>query len=1154
MINESLSGSRRLAKWIFAAVMLLASPLVFAQGGGNSITLHVQDKPLGEVLEQIEDGYGYRFVFRNDAVDLKRKVTVSLTNVSINTVLDRILGPDADYSVRNRQVVIWQKSGTKTEESPSPEKSAGNLVGGQVRDSYGNPIVGAFILEKGTRNGVSTDLDGNWSMKVTSADAVLLFSCLGFREVEFPASSGNIRNVTMEDDMLKLDDVVVIGYGTQTKATITGSLAVVDTKELIKPPVSSITNVLAGSVPGVATVQTTGQPGEDAADIYIRGVGSLSSSASKPLVLVDGVERDFSQIDPNEIENFSILKDAASTAVFGVRGANGVILITTKRGQEGRPSISVSTNTGLQQPSTMVSQVGSYEYARYWNMKMQNDGETDARKYFTDYALEAYRTGSDPLFYPNMNWKKEVFNDVFVQTKNNINISGGGKNARYFVSMGYLYQNGVLKQVESIPYNNNYNYNRYNYRANLDFSLSPSTTMKFNIGGYVGKQQAPLSVKTDGSEWNAVTIWTVPLVSPGLIDGKRTLVPTESVPTGIELNRDGYFTFFGYGYEQYYNTTLNIDVEINQRLDFITDGLSLTLKGAYDNSFNTHKKRHSWSNEYNRIYYASFYDDPSKPMTDPDYDKTIVLVPESKDDVLRYEEENGRDRNWYIEGKLNWDRSFGPKGQHKVSAMFLYNQSRDYYPRYSTGETSTYQYIPHSYVGFVGRATYNYKGKYLADFSIGYNGSENFAPGKTRYGAFPSGSLGWVISEEPFMETQNFISYLKLRASLGKVGNDLGSTRFMYMPTVWVSNGGYSFGETNPNMAEAYGEGVAGNDGVTWETAVKQNYGIDAEFLRSRLSLNLDLFFEHRSGILLKPNNTPSIISMTLPSLNIGEVNNHGYEVSLGWRDKIKGGFEYFATANVSFARNKIIYMDEIESEFPWQNQTGGSVGRYTGLYKFVRLYQYSDFTEGPDGSLILNPELPQPSSQVYPGDAMYEDISGDGIVNGDDKIVTGYSTIPEYVFGLNAGFNFKGFNFSMQWTGATNVNKLMDLEYRIPYTNAGGRGLLEYFYEDGWTVENQDGTLPRAAETSEVWNSEPSTLWLRDASYLRLKTVTFGYTFPGKGWLKAVGVKSLNISFSGYNLLTFTGLDFIDPESLTDRNGAYPLVKIYSLGLNLTF
>ena len=751
----------------------------------------MRDRPLKEVFAQIEDEYGYRFIFRDDAIDLDRKVTVSVENASIETVLDRILGSGIGYQVRNRQITIWNKPENAPSSSRKQPVRSGTVVTGKVKDADGGPIVGAFVQEKGTRNGVTTDLDGNYSITLAGSDAVLLFSCLGFRDIEIPASSGNTANVVMQEDMQRLDEVVVIGYGTQTKATITGSLAVVDTKELIKPPVSSITNVLAGSVPGVATVQSTGQPGEDAADIYIRGVGSLTSSASAPLVLVDGVERDFSQIDPNEIENFSILKDAASTAVFGVRGANGVILITTKRGQEGKPSISISTNTGLQQPSTMVSQVGSYEYARYWNMKMQNDGETDPRRYFTDYAIEAYRTGSDPLFYPNVDWKERVLNDVFVQTKNNINISGGGKVARYFVSMGYLYQNGVLKQVESLPYNNNYKYNRYNYRANLDFSLSPTTTMKFNIGGYVGKQQSPLSIKVDGTEWNSITIWTVPLVSPGLIDGKRTRVPASSVPTGLELNRDGYFTFFGRGYEQYYNTTLNIDVEISQRLDFITDGLSLTLKGAYDNAFNIHKKRESWADDYNEIYYASYYDDPTKPMTDPDYDKSIVMIPRGTADILRYSEENGRDRNWYLEGKINWDRAFGPKGQHKVSAMFLYNQSRDYYPRYSTGETSSYQYIPHSYVGFVGRATYNYKGKYLADLSIGYNGSENFAPGKTRYGAFPSGSVGWVISEEGFMENQNFISYLKLRASLGKVGNDLGTTRFMYMPTTWVSNGNY---------------------------------------------------------------------------------------------------------------------------------------------------------------------------------------------------------------------------------------------------------------------------------------------------------------------------------------------------------------------------
>lgn len=1134
---------------LFAAVMLWMPHDAYGQTG--DITLHVEEAPLGDVLQQIEEDYGYMFLYRDGAIDLSRKVSISVTDATIVQVLDRILDERTGFEVNSKQVTIFLKekdNGGSLHQASGPETFT---FSGVVKDEQGQPVVGAFVMEKGTSNGVSTDFDGRWSIKVSNPDAVLFFSCLGFRDQEIRPGSARNLTVTMVEDMQKLDDVVIIGYGTQTRATVTGALSIVDTEELKAAPVASITNVLAGAVPGVASVQTTGQPGADAAQIYIRGIGSLSSASSRPLVLVDGVERDFSQIDPNEIENFSILKDAASTAVFGVRGANGVILITTRRGEEGKPQISVSTNTGLQQPCSMVEQVGSYEYASFWNMKMQNDGVTDRSEYFTREAIEAYRTGSDPIMYPNMNWKKLMFNDVFLQSKNNVNISGGGDKVRYFVSLGYLYQNGVVKQLETLSYNNNYSYNRYNYRANLDFELSPLTTMKLNIGGYVGKAQSPLTV-ADENEWVYATIWAVPMSGPGFINGKRTIIPQGLIPSDIEL-RDGYSTFYKRGYEQEYNTTLNIDVEISQRLDFITDGLCLTLKGAYDNNFKIYKKRESWGDEYQRAYYRSFYEDVTKLPTDPDYDKTIIYVPEGKDYALTYNETNGRDRNWYLEGKLNWDRSFGPSGEHKVSAMFLYNQSRDYYPTDKNGEALAYQYIPHSYVGFVWRATYNYRNKYLVDVNMGYNGSENFAPGKTRYGTFPSVSLGWVMSEEKFMKHQDFISYFKLRASLGKVGNDISNSRFMYMPGIWSSNGSYSFGENNPNASEAYGEGTLGNDEVTWETAVKQNYGIDADFLDSRLSLNFDLFFEHRTGILLTPNNTPSIVAMTLPSLNIGEVNNHGYELSLGWNDRTKGGFEYFATANVSFARNKIIYMDEVKSEFPWQNQTGGSVGRYTGLYKFERLYQYSDFIER-DGELVLNPDLPQPTSNVYPGDAMYADISGDGVVDGDDRMVTGFSTVPEYVFGLNAGFNYRGFNFSMQWTGATNVNKMMDIEYRIPYTNAGGRGLLKYFYEDCWTTENQSGTLPRAAETSETWNSEPSTLWLRDASYLRLKTLTLGYTFSGKGWLKKVGVKSLNLSLSGYNLLTFTGLDFIDPESLTNNNGAYPLVKVYSLGLNITF
>ena len=1027
-------------------------------------------------------------------------------------------------------------------------QDVGITVSGKVYDQNDQPMIGAAVLIKGTNTGAVTGMDGSFELVVPDEGTVIEVSSLGYQSQEVTVGKKVWFEFFLQEDRMVLDDVVVVAYGTQTRATVTGALSTVDTKELVKAPVASITNVLAGAVPGVSTVQLSGQPGSDAASIYVRGIGSLSSSASAPLVLVDGVERDFSQIDPNEIENFSVLKDAASTAVFGVRGANGVILITTKRGTEGKPTISVSSNNGLQQPISIVDQVGSYEYAQFWNTKMRNDNISNEAMYFSREAIEAYRTGSDPIMYPNVKWKDRMFNDVFFQTKNNINISGGGRNVRYFVSLGYLYQNGLLKQMESLPYNNNYKYNRYNYRANVDFDLSPTTIMKVGIGGNIGIQQEPRYIEGIGNPWVYATVWSIPMAGPGFVNGMRTLVPAGFIPSALEL-RDGFNTFYGYGYNQYYSTTLNIDAEIVQNLDFITEGLSLSLKGAYDNDFSLNKYRASSGVEYQTVYYKSYLEDNSKPQTDPDFDKTYVYVPVSwtQDYPLSYSEDYGRDRSWYLELKLNWARSFGTTGDHKVTAMFLYNQSRDYYP-------SSYAYIPRSYVGFVGRATYGYKGKYLVDVNIGYNGSENFAPGKMRYGAFPSASLGWVVSEEGFMKKQNVINHLKLRASYGIVGNDQTSSRFLYMPVVWSSSGSYSFGVNNPNSSEAFGYGTPGNENVSWETASKQNYGMDLEMFRNRLSLTADVFFEHRTGILLTPNNTPSIIATSLPQMNLGEVTNHGYELSLGWNDATRSGFNYYVTANVSFARNKIIFMDEVKSEFDYQNSTGHSVGSYSGLYKFERLYQYSDFDTNADGTLSLKPGLPVPNAAVYPGDAMYADLNNDGKVDGNDTMVTGYGMNPEYVFGLNAGFSWKGLNFSMQWTGATNVDRLMEIEYRIPFTNAGGRGLLSYFYEDCWTPENQDGTLPRAAETSESWNSQSSTLWLRDASYFRLKNVTLGYTFSGNRFLKSIGISSLNLSLSGYNLLTFTPLDFMDPEENPSNNGAYPLVKIYSFGLNINF
>lgn len=1030
----------------------------------------------------------------------------------------------------------------------------GITIKGRIMDEIlKEPIPGANVKVKGTTLGTITDFNGNFSLVVPNKSSVLVVSFIGYVPQEIVVGNQKTINVNLKEDAQSLDEVVVIAYGSQDKGLVTSAISSIDNKELIKSPVASVSNTLAGALPGISSVQTSGQPGNDAADIYVRGVGGLDNSMSKPLIMVDGVEREFSQIDPNEIESISILKDASSTAVFGVRGANGVVLVTTRRGKQGKAKVSVSTSLGLQQPISLVEQTGSYEYARFWNMKNRLDGVTEEKQYFTPEQIEAYRTGSDPIMYPNMKWMDYVFNNVFLQSKNNVNISGGSDNVKYFISVGYLYQNGILKDLPGQNYSNNYRYDRYNYRANIDAKLTKTTNMKMNIGGNLGKTQEPLTIEGVKNAWVVTQIWSHPFSGPGFINGVRTLIPKGFIPVSDTM-RDGMFAFYGQGYKQNYKTTLNLDVDITQKLDVLTKGLSASVKGAYDNNFNLLKTRQGGSVESQIVYYQSYFDtNGTMPQTDPDYDKTHIFVPNGSDTPLSYAESQGRGQKWYIEGRINYDRTFG---DHKVSGLLLYNQSREYYPKKSDGSDAPYQFIPRGYVGLVGRATYAYRSKYLFDANIGYNGSENFAPGKTRFGVFPAFSAGWVASAEKFMENQKIVDYLKFRVSWGRVGNDKGvNTRFMYMPSVWQSSGSYSFGVNNPTAQQAFAMSQMGNPEVTWETADKQNYGIDAHFLNNRLSFTFDYFMEHRKGILISPQSTPSIIATSLPNLNLGKVDNRGYEIALGWKDRIGKEFNYYVDANVSFARNKIIFKDEVPKLYDYMNETGGPTGRHTGVYKYIRLYQYSDFIKDANGELILHPELPQPYQRVYPGDAMYQDLNGDNIVDGNDKCVTGYSNRPEYTFGLNMGFNWKGFSLSMQWTGATNVDKQYEIDYRIPFTNAGKRGLLTYFYDGCWTPENQLGAkYPRAAETSESWNSELSTLWIEDASYLRLKSLNIGYTISGKEFLKKIGINSLGITFSGYNLLTFTPLKYIDPEGVTNNSGTYPLVKVYSFGLNLNF
>jgi TonB-linked SusC/RagA family outer membrane protein len=1122
---------------------------VFADGAvaQGAELFHAKEKTtLRQVIAQIEKQSNYLFLITEDGnLELEKVVSLPVINEDVADILKSVFeNTGLSYYISGRQVIVFKDMDKAKQEHPAIMRTSVTQqdisVTGKVIDESGEPLPGVSIRLQGTNQGTVTDAKGRYTLKIQDENAVLVFSFIGYEDQTVKVGSNRELDITMKETFAQLEEVVVIAYGTTKKATVTGALSTVNNEQITRVPTASITNTLAGILPGAATVQTTGQPGRDAAAIYVRGSGSLSNSLSSPLILVDGVERSFSQIDPSEIESISLLKDASSTAVFGVRGANGVILVTTRRGNTGRPSISVTSTFGLQQPISLIEAASSYDYARFWNIRQEMDGRTNI---FTPEQMEAYRTGSDPMMYPNISWKDYMFDDTFTQSKNNINISGGSEDIKYFVSLGYLYQDGLLKQFSSLPYDNNYRYNRYNYRSNIDASLTKTTNMKLNIGGYVRDVQEPRSVEDVSWGWTVAQVWAQPFAGSGIVDGKRTTIPRSILP--VDELRDGLFAFYGWGYFREYETTVNLDLDITQKLDFITKGLSASLKGAYDNNFRIKKSREG-EVETQEVYYRSTLTDPTLPQTDPYFDKTIVFKPYYYRDVpLNYYESTGRGRNWYIEGRINYERSFG---YHNVTALFLYNQSRYYYP-------GSYGYLPRGYIGYVGRATYAYKSTYLLDFNVGYNGSENFAPGKKRYGLFPAFSGGWVASNEAFMQNQDIVSHLKLRASWGKVGNDNSGSRFLYADGRWSPAGEYSFGIDNPIGTEYASMGTPGNRNVTWETAEKQNYGIDAKFLKDRLSFSVDYFRESRTGILIAPNMFPSIIATSLPNLNIGAVNNKGYELVLEWSDKTDNKFDYFINGNVSYAKNKIINIDEVPKNYAYQTVTGGPTGRQSNMYRYERLYQYSDFTEGTDGQLILNPALPKPYITVYPGDAMYSDLNGDGIVDAEDRMVYGYSSLPEYVFGLNGGFNYNGFGLVMNWAGATHVAKMIEEDYRAPFTTAGARGLIQYFVDDCWTPENQfQSTLPRAARTTWQWNSSPSTLWLRDASYLRLKTLSLSYTLRDKRYLDLFGVKSLMFNLSGYNLLTFTKLRTLDPEGNTQNNGAYPIIKTYNLGLTINF
>lgn len=986
------------------------------------------------------------------------------------------------------------------------------LKGTVVDVETGETLIGANVSVKGTAVGTITDIDGNFVLNVTVDEPILTVSYVGYQRTEIQAKVGKKTVIRLRPDSKQLEEVVIVGYGTQTKATVTGAISEMKSEEILQAPVGNVTNALAGRMPGLQVQQRSGLPGADDTTIRIRGIETYNSDAGGVLVLVDGVERSFSQLDPEEIETITVLKDASSTAVYGIRGANGVIIVTTKRGQKGRAKISYSGNVALQAPTRLPKLLSAYEHAMLFNEARRND-VSNPTDLFKDKELQKFQDGSDPIFYPNTDWYDLCLEDFALQTKHNVSITGGTDFVRYYVTLGYYSQKGIQKEFnEQYGYSNKDNFQRFNVRTNVDMNITKSTQLKLTLGGKNGNKNR------HGSDFWKTLTKTTAIASPGVIDGKNIeLEGRKAILPNAKLCG---------GYTTYSDSHIDVNLELSQRLDFITQGLSVRGKVAYDDNYSQKVSRTK-----------------TEPTYIPRYaivDGEEAIVYEQKGELGELgnpkEEFEGRSRRVYAEAALSYNRKFG---KHAVSGLGLFNMNKQRF------HGKQYPGVPTGYLEYVGRATYNYDYKYLFEVNVGYNGSENF-PENKRFGLFPAFSLGWVVTKEKFVQNligTKVLSYLKLRASYGEVGNDkLGNLRFMYFPSEYQSGSTVYFGEDYISY-KGYKEGKLGNPDVTWERSKKQNYALEMKLFSDRLFVNFDYFSSKRDNILTKLSTVPSHTAVAASDgYNIGKTENHGFEVEAGWNDKI-GKVNYWIKGNYSFARNKIIEKDEaFNLENPQLWQTGRRIGEVFG-YVFDGFFNsYEEVEQAPE----------QFGVELKPGDVRYVDVNGDGIVNTDDRVPLRYPKFPEVNYGFSAGLSYKNFDVSVLFQGATNVSIELADNFKYPFYELGSAFKHSL---DRWTPANAaNAKYPRVVTNySNPNNYYLSDLWLKDASYLRLKNVQIGYHFSGS-LLQSIGVSSLRVYANAQNLFTWDKVGIVDPESYASGGMSYPQMKVYNFGINVQF
>ena len=1102
--NKQLSRLLRIkVLFLLAAIGLFGSVAAQTSAPDARISLNLQNVPLKEVFSRIEDQSNYIFVYYDNILDASRRVSISVSDQTVGDVLEVLFaGTENTWKLSGRQIVIG-----KAAAAGKTEKQTTLRVMGSVKDHSGEPLIGVTVFVKERPNiGTATDINGNYLIDVLPDD-ILEFSYVGYKTQDVAVAGRGLLDVVLEQNDALLDAVEVVGYGVQKKISVIGSQQSIQVDEL-KVPAANLTQGLAGRVAGLVSVQRTSEPGFDDADIYIRGISTLTASMSAPLTLVDGVPRSFANVDPEDIESFSILKDASATAVYGVRGANGVIIINTKSGLKGRPKFTVRYTEGITTPTKITDFVDGATY-----MEMSNEASTTrgGGTLYSREVIEKTRTHADPYLYPNVDWMDEILRDYSHNRSANVNVSGGSDKAVYYIGLAYYDEDGMYKDTKLADYNSNTYYRRYNVTTNLTLNPFRTTEIKLGIQGYLANANYPASSQATIFESAYFTQPTY--IAPMYPDGKLGAFSGGGLNPVAELGATGY--------ANQWRSQVYSNLRVTQQL---CKGLSIT--GMF--SFDTYNYTSNRFTKSPNTYHATGRDANGNLI----YEQTRQGT-----ENLAYSLSAKGDRTIYLEAALNYKNTFG---RHDVSGMLLFNQSDEI----NTKATNVEEALPYRFRGLAGRFTYGFDDRYFAEFNFGYNGSENFAP-KNRYGFFPSMGLGWVISNESFFEPlTGVIQYLKVRGTWGQVGNSqISGRRFAYLATVTDSSStSYTFGK---NMDQNFGT-TAINEyavDVTWEVADKTDIGVDMRLLNNKLNFQFDYFKESREGIYLRRSSIPAYVGMiNNPYGNIGRVENKGVEFSINYANSW-GDWSLSLMGNYSFNRNKVLE-DDSTAAYPWQSTIGNKVGQRFGLVALGLFESYEEIAASP-----------MQTGDTRPGDIKYKDVNGDGKIDEYDKVPIGWGSVPEIMYGFGFSIGWKNLSLTAMFQGAAHVDAMLSGEGVLPFSQGSSRGNLLSNITDRWTEQNpsQDVFYPRLSIGNINMNYETSTWWLKNTDYLRLKNIELSYRLPDR-WMKRIHLDNARVFIQGVNLLTFSSFKIWDVELGDGRGARYPNIASVSLGVNFNF